>query len=191
VEHRGCGGYPPRRPERRHCRSGQKVVQLVGELVRRQASTHCADLVRSGKPVNVDAAAGSGSRPPWVQSMTWAWRHSWCELASSGVAIAVRDLPRLMSSGGCAPPEVVTVRTTVHRELHTAQHQLSPAAVPPAYLPMVSNKVLLSCRRYHQLSTMWWIAASRGPRTSVNASAAGAPGPHRAPPARPLASLFR
>lgn len=45
--------------------------------------------VRSGKPVNVDAAAGSGSRPPWVQSMTWAWRHSWCELASSGVATAV------------------------------------------------------------------------------------------------------
>lgn len=44
---------------------------------------------RSGKPVNVDAAAGSGSRPPWVQSLTWAWRHSWCELASSGVATAV------------------------------------------------------------------------------------------------------
>jgi hypothetical protein len=45
--------------------------------------------VRSGKPVNVDAAAGSRSRPPWVQSMTWAWRHSRCELASSGVATAV------------------------------------------------------------------------------------------------------
>jgi len=67
----------------------KKVVQLVGELVRRQASTQGADLVRSGKPVNVDAAAGSGSRPPWVQSMTWAWRHSWCELASSGMATAV------------------------------------------------------------------------------------------------------
>jgi hypothetical protein len=34
-------------------------VQLVGELVRRLASTHGADLVRSGKPVNVDAAAAA------------------------------------------------------------------------------------------------------------------------------------
>ena len=34
-------------------------------------------------------------------------------------------MPRLMSSGGCAPPEVVAVRTTVQRELHPGQHELS------------------------------------------------------------------
>jgi len=30
-----------------------------------------------------------------------------------------------MSSGGCAPPGVVAVRTTVQRELHPGQHELS------------------------------------------------------------------
>ena len=79
----------------------------------------------------------------------------------------------------------LAVRTTVQRELHLASMNSRNGSNTACLSSNGIEQSFAFSSQVPQVSTMCWIAASRGPRTSVNASAAGAPGPHRAPPARP------